>query len=341
MVFCSGLGMISPSAYVANGSRYYYTRLTNEQKTIYSTMLLGLTRFSKKMEVSIRPINETSMVFNSVLLDNPSIFYVSTFIQENDLYKGKCIIIPEYSHTRQENKELQRIISEYLLAFDAIKAKNDSYKELFIHDFCLNHFIYDYSCGDYSHTILGPVLNKAAVCEGIAKFAKLVFDYIGLSSLIVVGKARNLFDEDDEMEDHSWNIVRIEEKTYHLDITFDISLTDKIKRYDYFNLSDEDIKKEHIVVSDTPKCAAAGEDYYSTNSLLAYKPIEFENQIRAGLIHGKKSIVVKLMNAQYSDKTVDKIKEIARRQYTSIFKRTTMLQVRSNPHQMVFEINFK
>ena len=46
---------------------------------------------------------------------------------------------------------------------------------------------------------------------------------------------------------HTWNIVRINGKYYHLDATFDNTLGNDKKeiRYDYFNLDDQQIFRDH------------------------------------------------------------------------------------------------
>ena len=224
-----------------NKDSYYYGRLTDEQKKLYRVIKSGLESMTKEIKLPLKPINEISLIFNSILLDNPMIFYVSSFSQTNDLYKQKCIVRPDYKYALSFVKQHVSYIQDYLKAFDGIKAKSDIVKEIYVHDYCLNNFRYDYSFGEYSFSVLGLVLNGTAVCEGIAKFVKLSLDYLGVNSLVVYGRAKNPI-YDDKMEMHAWNMVEIERKTYHLDVTFDMSLKVKVNRYDYFNLADEDIK---------------------------------------------------------------------------------------------------
>ncbi len=43
---------------------------------------------------------------------------------------------------------------------------------------------------------------------------------------------------------HAWNVIRIDGKYYHLDVTFDNTLSrDDAVRYDYVNLADKQIFK--------------------------------------------------------------------------------------------------
>jgi len=333
------LGLTPPK--IADGSRYYFSRLTNEQKRVYKAVLFGIKNRLREIKMPLRPINEISKIFNYVLLDNPMLFYVSSsFQQSSDLFKKKCAVIPNYSYSRWQSTKYSREIVNCLRVFDAIKTKSDIEKELYIHDFCLSNFKYDYAFGEHSGSVLGPVLNRVAVCEGIAKFVKLALDYVGVSSLVVLGRANNPA-LDAGMEGHAWNIVRVDGETYHLDVTFDMTLQDKMLRHDYFNLCDREIKKDHAFVDDVPPCVTAGKDYYSANSLFINRLSELDNYVGRALKQGKRRILVKIKNERYTNDVADKVMTIAQRQFSAYGTGSSMIETSYNSSQMVFEINFK
>jgi hypothetical protein len=61
-------------------------------------------------------------------------------------------------------------------------------------------------------------------------------------------------------------MVRLNGRFYHLDVTFDNTLTEGSKnyRYDYFNLTDEQIKEEHVLLDDFPTAPDEKRmDYYT------------------------------------------------------------------------------
>lgn len=333
-------GMNVSSRISMKGSHYYFSRLNEEQKQIYKSMLSGIRTYSKEVKLPARPINEISTIFNYILLDNPMIFYASSFNQSSDLYKKKCTLAPEYKYTCREVNEKANTIKTYLQVFETVKAKSDNDKELYVHDYCLNHFSYDSTFSDYSHSVLGPVFSKTAVCEGIANFVKLAFDYLGMKSLIVSGKATTP-NNDPRMENHAWNIVRVDGKLYHLDVTFDMTLKDKVNRYDYFNLPDEDIKQDHIIIDDLPVCKTTGADYYSQYSLVVHDLTGLESFIGRNLKAGNKSIVFRLVGIPYTEDIADKVIQIAQQQYIKIHNKSVAVEVSFNPSQMVFEIYYK
>ena len=335
----NGLGIFPIKT--VNGSRYYFTRLNDEQQKIYKTILSGIQGYTKEIKMPIRPINEISKIYNYILHDHPMLFYVaSSFQQSSDLYKKRCTVIPEYKYTHGEARAFAGEIMRCLQAFDSVKGKSDIEKELYVHDYCSNNFGYDYSFNDLSYSVLGIALNKSAVCEGIAKFVKLTFDYLGLSSLVVSGKAKNPA-HDSGMERHAWNIVKIEGMTYHLDVTFDMTIADKLPRYDYFNLSDVDIKADHVIVDDVPTCSVEGKDYYSANRMSIIGLAQLGNYVGDALKQRKRQIVVKVKNEPHTSDIANKVMNIAMQEYSKKGESGVSIETSYNSSQMVFEINYR
>jgi hypothetical protein len=302
--------------------------------------LSGILAFDKHIKIPLISINELSMVFRYLLQDNPKIFYVDTFNQSRELFSRTSCFIPDYKYSISLNSEFKVFIEKELQEFHAVMNKSELEKELFVHDYCLNNFKYDYSFGQHCYTVLGPVLTKSAVCQGIALFVKMALDYLGVNSLVVSGKAKNPA-SDLSMEDHAWNIVLIDGRSYHLDVTFNMTIKNKSNRYDYFNLCDEEIKKDHIITDIVPACYTENNDYYSFNSMSVNSLAALGNYIGNSIMRGKLAITVKIKNVRASDDIVNKIMDIAMQQYTSIHKRGVSVNVAYNYSQMVFEIQFR
>jgi hypothetical protein len=321
--------------------KYYFTQLNDVQKSIYKSIYSGIASLDEEVIVPSRPVNEVSKVLNCVLKDNPLIFYCSNaFSYSNALYKKQGKISFEYLYSRHDTKAQIAKIMDLLSAFDSVKNKSEYEKVLAIHDYCLEHFQYDFADNSNSHTILGLILNKAAVCEGIAKFVKLAFDYLEMKSLVVDGSAMNSA-IGDAFEAHTWNIVIINEKPYHLDVTFDMTIMDKTNRYDYFCLSDDDIKLDHTTTEIVPLCVIKDNDYYTLNSMLVKNPKELKEHISKKLALGEKNVVVKILNKEFSDEFLDKLLQVSMKHYFDVTKRNTSVGVRYNKTQMVFEIIFE
>ena len=144
---------------------------------------------------------------------------------------------------------------------------SDIQKEFAIHDYLVLNTKYDYD--NYikgtvpyeSYTPYGVLVNGVGVCQGYAEAAKLLFDKSGIESYIVFGEASS----GGSSGGHAWNIVKIGGKYYQLDVTWDDPVTDDtgFLRYDYFNLSDKEISKDHTPNAGQalPKCNDNRYDY--------------------------------------------------------------------------------
>lgn len=129
---------------------------------------------------------------------------------------------------------------------DIIKVSmNDHQKEKAIHDYIVAHVAYDTTLSSYS--AYDALKNGLTVCNGYAQLAYKMLNESGIKNKIVVGTANG--------ENHAWNLVNLDNIWYHLDCTWDDPVPDKRGRvlYNYFNLNDEEISKDHsFVKSDYP-----------------------------------------------------------------------------------------
>ena len=134
----------------------------------------------------------------------------------------------------------------------------------------------------YSHEVIGPLTNGVGVCEGMAKTVKLLCDGLGLPCMIAVSD-RDRANGDRYL--HAWNIVQLGGKCYHLDATFDNSLSKHgVLRYDYFNLDDTKIFRDHRkLLYPAPACTDGGQFYYKLQHLSWTKPEEAARRVDQAL----------------------------------------------------------
>lgn len=83
---------------------------------------------------------------------------------------------------------------------------------------------------------------------------------------------------------HAWNIVQLGGQCYHLDATFDNSLSKYGTRYDYFNLDDTKIFRDHRpLLYPAPPCTDGGQFYYKLQHLSWTKPEEVARRVDQAL----------------------------------------------------------
>ena len=115
--------------------------------------------------------------------------------------------------------------------------------------------------------------------EGIAKTVKALCDAVGLPCIVALSEAAP---EIGVRYRHTWNVVTVEGQRYHVDATFDNSLQRGMKRYDYFNLDDRHIFRDHQrLVLPLPECS--GDKGYFYRSLSFTKTEDVEKRVRQAL----------------------------------------------------------
>ena len=244
---------------------YYYRQLNKEQRMAYDAMCAGFQTLAPAIRVPRLDNAEMSDVYQRLKLDEPRIFFVVGFSYRFDPRGDHVELIPEYlfdkskikMHRQAIDKRIERLIAP-------LKGKTDREKEEAIHAFILENVRYDKLKKPYSHEIIGPLTQGVGVCEGIAKTVKVLCDAVGLECIVALSEANP---EAGVKYRHAWNVVKIAGKTYHLDATFDNSLQRGMARYDYFNLDDKHIFRDHErLVLDVPRCEDDNSFYYRTLS---------------------------------------------------------------------------
>lgn len=242
------LGSIIP----ANQYRYYFECLSKEEAAVYNTILAGLLGYAKKIACCGCTASQVQKIYRFLKLDIPELFYIKNirirYRTENTLH---CTVMPEYRFTFSQSRDI--LLSMSLKCKDLVekyKQCSDFQKEKAIHDYIVSSVKYKDTEAPYSHEAPGAILYQIGVCEGIAKAFKYLSDQLGLQSVVVFGASNEQGNEGS----HAWNLVRVDGVFYHLDTTFDTTISSSCIRYDYFNLSDADIQLSHHPDDELPEC---------------------------------------------------------------------------------------
>ena len=246
---------------------YYHSRMGKAWQIAYHAILTGLEELRPAFPVPRLEMEELGQILFQLRLDHPEIFYVTGFSCRVHPAASTVEFLPQYLFDKGKIREHQRAMSARIakLARPAMD-KSEVEKERYIHDFICQNVRYDKLKKPYSHEILGPLGQGVSVCEGIAKAVKALCDALGLWCIVVISE--NNPDKGIRYR-HAWNIVRIGGQYYHLDATFDNSLGgDGVIRYDYFNLDDKKIFRDHEpILTHAPACTQGDRFFYREQKL--------------------------------------------------------------------------
>ena len=241
---------------------YYYQHLPKPQQAAYHAMKTGFAALSPGFSVPRLENRELSDIFFRLRLDCPEIFYVTGFTYRFTPGAENVELLPEYLFDKAKIRDHQKALASRVdkLARPAMNM-TASEKERYIHDFICQNVRYDKLKKPYSHEIIGPLGQGVGVCEGIAKSVKILCDALGLWCIIAVSEANP---DQGVKYRHAWNILKLDGQYVHLDATFDNSRGhDGVIRYDYFNLDDKRLFRDHQpVIYPVPACAASDRFYY-------------------------------------------------------------------------------
>ncbi len=251
---------LSPNKYYKDYS-YEYVQITNDfyakdkqhLLNIYYTIAnSGAKEFtfacSKEYESCLDDVKEISK--DEVILSNIKAF-VHPFngfsrIETNYSNHGEVVLNIEYTYSESEIKEIELImntvISSQKINTNDIKSIIKTY-----HDYIINNTKYDSERSQdqvvnyRSETAYGSLIQGFALCEGYTDAMALFLNYYNIPNYKVISKA------------HIWNAVYLDNKWYHLDLTWDDPITTSgrdVLRYSYFLITTNDLltleKTEHI-----------------------------------------------------------------------------------------------
>ena len=146
-------------------------------------------------------------------------------------YRGDLVVslLPEYVMT---SEEYAAALKEYYAEIDYIISgtaplESDIEKALYVHDYLVSHACYDetYSVYDAYNFLTGG----SGVCQAYTLAFSALMHRLGIESVTAVNGEKN----------HTWNIIEINRKFYHIDCTFDDPLGQSAGSvsHDYFLLS--------------------------------------------------------------------------------------------------------
>ncbi len=245
------------------GARFYYSRFSDEEKTAYDEICQVLRQWGTHYRTTKYIHIDPTKIINGILCDNPIFFYVDRHHMMLRRSPFALQIDFRYTHDREDTQRVWQRIGEVLDDFESAHIKpgmRTLQKQIEVHRFLMANVRYaPYPSDDDCHSIVGALLRGVCVCEGFAKAYKLMCDRLKIASIVVMGVGTT---PDGQRENHMWNITRIDGVTAHTDVTWDAAMN----CYDYFNLTDEEITKDHEMEQDLyPACLPNKINYFTLN----------------------------------------------------------------------------
>lgn len=261
--------------------RYYFHQLSKQDQAVYCAFYDGVMAHQDIIPIPVKgkfPKETFELIFQAMIKDNPLIYYLNQSVcsMASDGF-GNNAICPQYFFSKEKVKDYNRKIEKEVnrLAVELKLTEGSDYeKEVKVHDWMCRNISYDMEGADQSkpvrmivsHNIVGVFAHHLGQCEGIAKAVKVLLNAVDVKCIVVFGESL----KNGKRVPHAWNLVNVEGNPYHLDVTWDIGAIGPFFHripYDYFNVSDQLIEKEHKTNTRLPKCSSMQHNFFAANKM--------------------------------------------------------------------------
>ena len=214
-----------------------------------------------------RQIHETIIAYKN---DHPENFWLKTSYSYYNL-DSETYIYLFFNKSKDEidvDKEKFNAVVDEIVS-NAPKNASDFEIEKYINDYLIDNCEYDHEAAENEKIIAnendayGALVDKKAVCEGYARAFQLLCTRLGLDCVNITGESEGV--------GHQWNCVKIEGDWYYVDVTWnDTDGEAEYLKYDYFNLTTEQLKKTHKI--DTAFAELTDDEYNESYSYNLFIP---------------------------------------------------------------------
>lgn len=270
--------------------RTAYKQLDEKEKAVYEALYRGI---SNKEEVIPLPYEIDGDTYSKVYCifekQEGRFFYLgSSYYTADRLREARMVYRDGLENADIKTEKLNKAEERALKAVE--QHIGDYEKVMAINDYIVHNCKYVSGADmEYSPTVYGCLVEKAANCEGYAKTFNMLAADVGLESVLITGVT-------DKGENHAWNQVKVNGEWYNIDVTWaDTDDGDDVRRA-YFLCDDDDFNRTHAadVKYLTPnECKADKYNYYIKNGLYIDSIEKAENAILDKVNFGEDVIEMK------------------------------------------------
>lgn len=235
---------------------YRRSLLTPLQQKIYDVILNAMLRLQPTARIqtaasSAITFDDVHDAYHAILYDQPMVFPIDrhafSFTLDSKEVVCNLVYLDPPSVAAQKARRIEQIVRSVV---EPLKGKRDLEKALALHDYLSHTVTYGYpSEKQHAFTIEGALLDHAAVCGGISRAYMLLCQRAGLRAMTASGRTKDMgmwsHPSFPPNEPHAWNIIWIDGRAYHVDVTWDPDCEGHASRT-YFGIS-EKRRRIHII----------------------------------------------------------------------------------------------
>ncbi len=294
---------------------FYYNTLSDVQKNIYKCVANGIKNYESNFVLQDYEVVDSDTTMKDVeksmqafFTDHPEVFYVDneyTISTKKTLFNSYVELNVTYTIKTKEEldakiNEVETKINEYL---SEAEGKDGFDAELILHDKLgqkIEYFNYEKieDVPQECHSIYGAFVNGKAVCDGFSKALQILLDRKGIENILVLGTLEN--------ESHAWNLVKLDDEWYNVDLTSDKAIKDvdaNIILHTYFNATTSKMETTHKYENKEIIPQATGEkyNYYNKTNKVIKASTNFNTKFRLMLENNDNKYLLEFATEGISD----------------------------------------
>ncbi len=282
---------------------YYFNQIPSHLNEIYRELYERIRDYEDEADLyATVPVEDFWTAYYAVLADHPEFFWVGSNIEVQQNAVSNKVVHYSLSVTvpKQERDAMKVQLSE---AADAIIAgipegSSDYGRIKYVYEYLIDSVDYVSESRD-NQNIQSALLYKASVCAGYSRAFQYVLHRMGMFCTYVSGSIAG-------GGDHAWNIVRIGDQYYNVDVTWGDPVfvnasegTDRygVMNYTYLCCTDTELSATHTAKAavSLPSCTDDSYNYYKLNGMYyaAFDYNSIYNALMASVQSGSEAITMK------------------------------------------------
>ncbi len=285
------------------GDDYHGRKLNSAAVNIYRHFLsefrakrfAGEYCYHTRVFQSAHILTDAESAIKALSRDHPEFFFFSS--EYKIVRCGNCLIFYGLmAYTNEQIMRLEKLLERELsLLTEGIMKYDEWERERIIYERVASRYQYNRHDERLDYSVAGLLLHKEGVCIAYANMLILALRKAGIACHRISGGG------------HAWTIVYIHDIPVHCDVTWESHTGSNSIAYTYFNLTDEEIARDHVLQDgDLPHCSFRGYSYHRKMNCCFASADAAKRFLRASLQRGDRVIRLKTEPGVMIRKSVEK-----------------------------------
>ena len=311
---------------------YWFNQIPSDENEIYRELYERIRNYEDSAELyAAVPTEKFWHAYYALMADHPEFFWIGSHVEASESALSGCVLSYKLTTTvPAEERDAMKL--ELEVAADAcisgIDPEADTYSKIkYVYEYLIDTTDYVQGSRD-DQNIQSALLYRRSVCAGYSRAFQYILHRMDLFCTYVTGTITT-------GGEHAWNIVRIGEEYYNVDVTWgdpvftgdEAGQASRAMNYSYLCCTDAELSATHQAddPQDLPACTDESCNYYRRNGMY-YESFDYDTIYNA------------LMNSVYSDQASITLKFAGPEGYQSAVYELFSNNMLNDPAQYLMQV---